>query len=288
MRAKLVLAAAVGVLTACAGDAANKAADSATAAAAAVPATPVVLTVTAKEFAFESTDTVTAGMVTIKLLNQGAELHHVQLVRLSDGKTYADLQEGLKNMKPGSPPPPWMHDMAGPNSPVPGGESSITQELQPGNYAILCFIPGPDQIPHVMKGMMKPLTVIPATTASAPAPVADISVMMTDYAWQVTPEITAGKHIIKLENNATQSHEMLIAKLEPGKTVADLAKWVHTMKGPPPATPLGGTSGQSKGDVVYVPIDLAPGEYGLMCFMPDAKDGKMHAEHGMMKQFTVK
>ena len=43
-----------------------------------------------------------------------------------------------------------------------------------------------------------------------------------------------------------------------------------------------------KGAVVYLPVDLPPGEYGLYCFLPDAKDGKMHLEHGMITQITVK
>jgi len=129
---------------------------------------------------------------------------------------------------------------------------------------------------------------VPATGATAPAPVADITVKMTDYAWEVTPAITAGKHVIKLENDAAQSHEMFIAQLAPGKTAADLAKWVENQQGPPPGKPMGGISGMAKGGVVYLPVDLEPGEYGLYCFLPDAKDGKMHIEHGMIKQITVK
>jgi len=75
-----------GVLAGCAGDNGAKAsADSAAAAAAAVPATPVVYTVTAKDFSFDAPDTITGGMVTIKLVNQGPDLHHIQLIKLSDG-----------------------------------------------------------------------------------------------------------------------------------------------------------------------------------------------------------
>ena len=29
-------------------------------------------------------------------------------------------------------------------------------------------------------------------------------------------------------------------------------------------------------------VTLTPGEYGLYCFVDDAKDGKMHVEHGMV------
>jgi hypothetical protein len=34
-------------------------------------------------------------------------------------------------------------------------------------------------------------------------------------------------------------------------------------------------------------MEFTPGEYGMLCFIPDAKDGKPHIAHGMMKQFTV-
>ena len=33
--------------------------------------------------------------------------------------------------------------------------------------------------------------------------------------------------------------------------------------------------------------DLTAGDYGLICFVPDAKDGKMHLVHGMMKNIKV-
>lgn len=285
----LVATSSLGLLAACGDRPAEKPADTTAAAPAAVSATPAVFTITAKEFSYEAPDTVTAGMVTLKLLNQGTELHHVQLFKLDEGHTAAELQEGLKHMKPTDAPPPWIHEVAGPNSPVPGvGEQSITEELAPGNYVMVCMIPGADHIPHAMKGMVKALTVVPATGASAAAPTADITVSMADYAWTVTPELTAGKHVIKIENTAAQAHEMFIAQLAPGKTVADLAKWVDNMQGPPPAKPIGGISGMVKGSTVYVPVELTPGEYGLFCFLPDAKDGKPHVVHGMMKQFTVK
>jgi hypothetical protein len=50
---------------------------------------------------------------------------------------------------------------------------------------------------------------------------------------------------------------------------------------------LGGTTPQSRGVVNYLALDLAPGEYGFVCFLPDVKDGKMHVEHGMIHQFKI-
>lgn len=279
----------LGVLAACgAAKSADAPVGESAMSTAGAPVVPMVYTITAKDFSYDAPDTITAGMVTLRLVNQGPELHHVQLVKLDAGHTAAEFTEGLKHMKPTDPPPPWIHGVAGPNTPVPGGEQSLTQELTAGNYIIVCFIPGPDQIPHAMKGMTKALTVVPSTGATAAAPTADITVKMTDYAWEVSPAITAGKHVIRLENSAAQDHEMFIARLAPGKSAAEAAAWAEKQQGPPPMKPIGGTTGMAKGSVVYLPVDLVPGEYGLFCFLPDAKDGKMHIEHGMITQFAVK
>ncbi len=289
MRTRLLAFASVCALAACrSGDAPPKT-DSTGAPVAAAPVALPVITISAKDFSYDAPDTIQAGAVTLKLVNDGADLHHVQLLKLSDGKTYADFVAAFQAMKPTDAPPPWVHDIAGPNTPVPGGGiSEIMETLEPGNYAIVCFIPGADHVPHAMKGMMKSLTVVPATGPAAMLPTADIAVTMSDYAWTVTPEITAGKHILKIENIAEQSHEMVIAQLAPGKTVAELAAWVENQNGPPPGKPMGGISGMAKGGVVLLPVDLPPGEYGLLCFIPDAKDGKPHIAHGMLAQISVK
>jgi hypothetical protein len=251
------------------------------------PAAPPVITIIAKDFSYEMPDTVVGGVVTITLVNKAQNLHHVQFLKLSDGKTFADLAAGFKAMKPGSPPPPWVHDVAGPNSPVPGGESSIVANLEPGAYAVVCFVDTPDHIPHFAKGMMHPMTVTAPTGAMAALPTADITVSMADYMWTLSAPLSAGKHVLKLTNTAQQSHEVLVVKLDAGKTQDDLMKWGATYQGPPPGAPVGGISGMAPGGEVYLPLDLAPGNYLFVCFLPDAKDGKPHLAHGMIKSFTV-
>ena len=86
---------------------------------------------------------------------------------------------------------------------------------------------------------------------------------------------------------AAQPHEVVLVQLEPGKTMADLAKWAGEMKGPPPGKPVGGIPAFMKGKTAYFDADLTPGDYGMICFVPDVKDGKMHAQHGMMTQFKI-
>jgi hypothetical protein len=58
-------------------------------------------------------------------------------------------------------------------------------------------------------------------------------------------------------------------------------------EGPPPASAIGGTSAQMAGFTAYFTVDLTAGDYALVCFLPDAKDGKMHLEHGMIQTFKL-
>ena len=80
---------------------------------------------------------------------------------------------------------------------------------------------------------------------------------------------------------------MFVVKLDDGKTKDDFLEWGMSFAGPPPGKAMGGTSGQRQGDVAYLPVDLAAGNYLLVCFLPDAKDGKPHLAHGMIKEFTI-
>ena len=248
---------------------------------------PNVVTITAADFNYQSPTTIPAGMTTIRLVNDGTELHHVQLVRLDDGHTLDELMQGMSGHD--GPPPPWVHFVGGPNTPVPGGGvSEATLDLQPGNYAMLCFIPSKDGVPHVAKGMVKPLTVTPATGTAAAAPKADIDMTLTDYAFGTSTEITAGRRTIKVQNVAVQPHEVILVQLAPGKTLHDMMAWLMNENGPPPGRPVAGTTGLDRGEVNYITADLAAGEYALLCMLPDAKDGKPHIAHGMARQITVR
>jgi hypothetical protein len=248
-------------------------------------AKPNVLEVDAEDFYFRTRQNVPAGMTTIRLNAVGSELHHVQVVKLGAGHDLSDLVSQLGKREP---LPEWITLVGGPNAPVPGGGvSEATVNLEPGDYALICLIPSADGVPHVMKGMMVPLSVIAADGPTS-APVADVRMVLRDYAFDITPALIHGPHTIRVENAATQPHEVFIARLEPGKTPADMLSWIVSRQGPPPAMPVGGATFIAPGGVNYLTVDLQPGEYGLFCFVPDAGDGKEHVAHGMIRQITVR
>jgi len=249
---------------------------------------PRVVTITARDYAFEAPDTIAAGLTTLRLVNRGPELHHVQLLRLEDGKTMADLLDAFKS---GGPPPRWMREVGGPNTPVPGAESEASLEMAPGRYVITCFIPSADGMPHIAKGMMRELIVKanhdapvrPASTDAAPA----TTMTLTDYDFTFSAPLAVGRQTVRVRNAASQTHEVVLVKLAPGKSPADVVAWVEKPNGPPPGAPIGGTTGMVSGSWNDITVNLEAGEYALICFVPDAKDGKPHFAHGMMKQIQI-
>lgn len=244
-----------------------------------------VMTAIAKDFAFVAPDSIPAGWTTMRMINEGQTLHHLQIVRLDSGKTMADFNKALQN--PNAPLPKWVVEIGGPNAPDPKSESNATLNLAAGNYVFVCFVDVPDHVPHFAKGMMKPLLVTASASASA-APTADIVISLVDYAFTVkSGQLAAGKHTIQVLNDGPQTHEVSLVKLVPGKTAKDLAAWIEKPEGPPPGAAIGGVAGIAKGGDSYFTVDFSPGPYALLCFIPDAKDKKTHIEHGMVKEFTI-
>jgi hypothetical protein len=254
---------------------------------AATPAapTPEILTVTASDYKFDAPDQIPAGLVTIRLTNRGPSPHHVQLLRLGEGKTVADFQAAVQ--KGGMPT--WALPAGGPNPPPVGGTSEVRMPLEAGEYVMVCFIPDTAGVPHMAKGMMRPLLVTPATeaTASTADTTSDVEMTLVDYDFKLSAPLTAGHHVIRVTNGAKQPHELVFVRLEPGKTPEDFARWGEHHVGPAPGTLHGGISGIMPGTVAYVAVDLPAGDYALLCFVPDMKDGKAHYVHGMKKRMKI-
>jgi uncharacterized cupredoxin-like copper-binding protein len=245
---------------------------------------PNIVNVTTTEYAFDMPDTLPAGPTLFHLTDNGTELHHMTLVKFKQGKTLADFTA----LPPGAPPPSWAVFMGGPNTPPPnGGQDEAAVDLAPGNYAVICVIPGPDGKPHFMHGMVKALTVT-AATAPRTMPASDMTLSLTNYAFTFSAPPTMGSHVIRIVNNGTQPHEAVLFRMESGRIGKDVAMWVSTgMQGPPPGVPVAGVSLMAPGQENTLPVTLTPGAYALLCFAPDAGDGKPHALHGMIHDFKV-
>jgi hypothetical protein len=243
------------------------------------------LRMVAVDFGYQIPRQIEAGAVRMQLVNQGHELHHAQVLRLEQGKTLADLAR----LSPDGPPPEWVVPVGGPGAVGPGDSSSVIQNLPAGQYAVMCWIPSlSDHKEHRMKGMVAGFQVVDHRGAQARLPKADLTVRMLDFGYAPSAPITAGTRSIRVVNDGPQLHELVLAMLPPGKTAADLVRWnPHTATEPPAARYLGGTVALAPGGEAVVETRLEPGNYVLICYIPDAKDGKEHFMHGMVFPFTV-
>jgi hypothetical protein len=245
------------------------------------------LDVTTRDYAFQMGPTapIGAGEVTLRLRNAGAESHQVELARLHPGATAeafgAALRAGDSKGALG------LIDFAGGSNTVgPGGSQETTVDLTPGDYLMVCFVPSPDGTPHLARGMVMPFSVV-AAKGGADVPTASAEVRLRDFGFTLPPGFGNGTY--KVTNDGPQAHELAIVRLADGKTPADAAAFFASGgHGPPPFTPAGGVGAVVPGASIYGRLDLAPGNYLALCYVPDAGSGMPHAAMGMVQPFSVK
>jgi hypothetical protein len=246
-----------------------------------------LVTVTAHDFALQMPDSIPAGLTTFRLLNDGKQSHHMEVVRLDSGKSGTEALSALIAAGRGVRPS-WMHFVGGPNEMSPGSASNATLVLEPGGYLAFCEIPGPDPKPHFTKGMVKAFTVT-APARDAALPPTDLTITMSEYSFSFSHAIASGHHVIAVKNSGSQPHMLVIHREAPGEGVREFLAWGEDPKGKPqPGKGWGGVTTIAPGATVVFEEDFPPGRYFLICFTPDARDGKPHFAHGMLKEIEVK
>jgi hypothetical protein len=127
-----------------------------------------------------------------------------------------------------------------------------------------------------------------AQSAMPSAPAGPVRIIAADYSFSNVPDTLApGWHNILLVNQGKRPHMAAIARLDSGKTVADLeAGAAHGMMLPPWMTEVGGVNAIFPGDSAMAAVDLPAGNYVIGCFINDST-GKPHLLDGMIAAFTV-
>ena len=249
-------------------------------------AKPPEVTITAKEYAFEVPASIGGGVVAVKLSNTGKEPHMAQLIRLNDGVTFDQLQAALQGGDPGAALS-LVSVAGGIYTTPPGATQAATLDLKAGDYAVMDFGAGEDQVPYMVKGMLQPFKVTAGSSSAEPA--SDVAVTLKEYSFEMPTELKAGSHTFKVSNQGAQPHEILLLKLAEGKTMADVQAALSNPEsgGPPPGDMVGGALAIGPGMRSWTTLELTPGNYVAICFIPDSGDGKSHLEHGMMMPLKV-
>lgn len=239
----------------------------------------------AAEFSFTGPDRLPAGMVTMRMNNHGQEPHHGQLLRLHDGVSF---EEFVATLQRGEQEAQLLVSIdGGPGLTDPHGSAEVSLELQPGTYVLACFVPGADGLPHLAKGMLKPIQVVPGPGGWHEPQVA-ANFTARDFGFDMPDELPGGRATYRVTNVGPQPHEVGIIKLAPGASVADALAFYRAPAGQPPFQSIGGINGLGAGKSGFMTLDLQPGAYAAVCLIPDPSSGMSHVDLGMIKRFTVK
>ncbi len=249
------------------------------------PPEPNVVTVTARDFAYEAPEQIPAGVTTVRMVNAGAEPHHAVIAKIDAGRTVDELLDEYRNENYW---PEYVTYVGGPGEALPGDTSRVTVQFEPGHYVLLCFIFSPDGAPHLMKGMTRTLRVVESQQQAASEPTPDVVVRLADYAFGFSKAVPSGDVTFRVENAGPQVHDMVIIQTEPGRSVEEFLEWMEAGEGgPPPGRIVASITGMNAGRHVSFTTHLEPGEYSVICWVPDIADLRPHFLHGMMQQLMV-
>jgi uncharacterized cupredoxin-like copper-binding protein len=220
------------------------------------------------------------------MVNKGQEPHHVQLARLNDGVTMEQFQTALQQGPEAALP---LVTLTGGVGVIASGQSQeVMVELTPGQYVLLCFVSGHDNVPHLAKGMIASMEVVEGTGQARASEIKSAgTVKLLDFSFVLPAEIKAGQQVWQIDNQGGQGHEFILVKLAEGKTMADVAAFMESPHGAPPFEFAGGLQGIAPGASGWLTLDLQPGNYVAMCHIPDPATGHAHTELGMVMPFRV-
>lgn len=111
------------------------------------------ITITLADFSYKPSKPITAGRHTIRVVNQGQQVHETLVVKLPAKGTVKAFGAALTPGKPISSSPPGK-PMGGVVGLAPGDSAVFEMDFKPGHYGLLCLFPDHDTgQPHFEKGM---------------------------------------------------------------------------------------------------------------------------------------
>lgn len=267
--------------------------------------------VTAKDFEFEMPREIPSGWTTMRFVNEGEQEHFFVLWRLPEGKTFDDYRSQVVNTflrvwnrydagrltreetagALGEELPEWFFtgaEASGGAALTEGGENSqVTLELEPGTYAVECYVKTPQGTWHTDRGMVRGLTVTGDATGAAP-PEADAELVLSNYEIAASGEVAAGTRTIAVHVSDTPDgfmpHDINLFRLDEETTTDEIVAWMDWMdldrfRSPAPGHSLGGVESMAAGSTGYMTVDLEPGRYAWV--------SEGYGARGMVSEFTV-
>ena len=257
-----------------------------------------VLTISATEDGIVVPETIAAGLAEITFENSTEIPFYSIVARIDDGASMDEFMGALMGVFAGDPSANPPANFLGSPMALPGETQTAMYNLDAGMYIVLSVAgEQPDMATFMVEGEMAEEIGIEA----------DLTVGLADFVFGLPEELTAGEQIWQIDNVGEQWHEMVFMSVPEGSTMED----AMMMLMPPPAEEgeeaaegeemaeeEGGPSmdgisflwsPMSSGNSGLTKINLEPGTYLVICFIPDStsEEGLSHAEQGMIRIVTV-
>jgi len=262
------------------------------------------LAITITDTGFEAPAEIAAGRILLTVTNNAPakqESADANLVRLPEGTTIDDVagffgpQLATPAMETNQAAPNWIYQATFAGGPIvlPGQTAQAVVDLSPGDWVLLNDSPGAPQSPQLLT-----VTGSAASPAAAQEPQPDVNVQLQEYAFVgLDQSIPAGPHLWKFTNTGTQPHIMILFRGPAGISMNQVMTLLQSENAtPPPDFPYQesdfdfnqpGLGALSPGQTSWLALNLAPGTYIALCFVPDQETGVPHALMGMVQVFTV-
>lgn len=246
--------------------------------------------------ALEGPAELSAGYHDFTVENSGAAGYNVVVLRLKDGATEEAVIPAVEAIDQafagqGDPAAAFntlleLADVYGEVFAESTTDESVGMMLEPGTYLLVGSLETEGEAAPQNTYSTLEVTGEP----QAEAPEADVTVQMVDFAFALPPGIQAGQQTWEVVNAGQQLHHMVLFKLNEGATMDDVTAFLESEEGPPPGEEAGYVGILSPDLSNYIELNLTPGEYVAICFMPDHlgdATGQPHFMRGMMQSFTV-
>ena len=249
---------------------------------------PAVVVFRVTDRSIEVPESIPAGLTTIRLVNDGSVRHELTLIRVNDGRTADELetQTKLQNWPTG-----WAPTVASIRAEA-GESNEFTVRLIPGIFAAVDWGTRSDSVPHSALGVYTGFEVMEPDSADIAWDPDTVEIGLEDFFFTGIQDLSAGRHDFKIVNRSgDQPHALSFVPLDEGQTAAELFENFRSVKFG--GSPIENLERQvsigwiGAGQEIEYSVELAAGNYAVVCLIPDGFPGTPHVNLGMLGQITV-
>jgi len=244
------------------------------------------LNVMVSDTAIAASPSIPAGLTTVVMNLTGKVRRELVVHRVPSGTLAADVARGAVGRSA-----KWFERWSFGGPAVPRDtlrESRATVDLRPGQYVLVAYEVDPAGRARGDRMIWRPFSAV-AASVLIPARFsdADLTIRVKDARAEVVGSIRSGQRAIRVENIGGRPHQVLIARLKPGKTVADIKGWRRD-RADPPYVYVGGLTPMSGGMIAQATLVFQAGTHVVLCPLEEAPRGGHDHATALLATFTVR